>query len=404
MALPVRLVERTPAKRIYAFLGWGLFAFFLLYVPWFAHKPARIDQFSQVLAFAVAILGLNLVLGFSGQISLGHSVFVGLGAYTTVILVADHHWGYLTTFPVSFALCFVAGVVVGLPALRIRGLYLAVVTLSFAVVFPTLVLHYDTLTNGANGKQASTKMTPPSWISGIFDPKTRFGPVAYRYMVLLVIAAIMFLLVRNLMASRVGRSMIATRDNQTSAAVSGVNLPLVRVLSFGMSGAVAGVAGSMLMIQNPQAVDTRFDVTLAIFLVVALVIGGVATLWGAVPGALAFIFVPYYTTQWTEKLNWLKGRPGAGSIAGVIYGIVLLLFVFVLPGGVMDGIHRLRRRLVRVIPNPSWLPAAARHSAVEAAPTPVAAPADTEPLASADAEAPPPMPDLTSTTNRGSNA
>jgi branched-chain amino acid transport system permease protein len=162
--------------------------------------------------------------------------------------------------------------------------------------------------------------------------------------------------VRNLVKSRVGRAIIAQRDNQTSAATSGVNLAYLKTLTFGVSAAVAGVAGSLLMIETPQATDTKFGLELAIFLVVALVIGGVATLWGAIPGALAFVFIPYYARQWSDNFSFLEGRPGAGAISGVFYGALLLVFIFVLPGGVMDGIRRIKARVVKVIPNPSWLP------------------------------------------------
>src|SRR5437763_7890784 len=113
-----KLVERTPAHRTYKLVGWILGVGFPVYLPWFADKPARIDQFSQVVCYAVAILALDLVIGFSGQISLGHSAFVGIGAYTTVILVADHHWQYLATIPVGFVLSFLVGLWLGLPALR----------------------------------------------------------------------------------------------------------------------------------------------------------------------------------------------------------------------------------------------------------------------------------------------
>jgi branched-chain amino acid transport system permease protein len=383
------LTQRTPAHRIYRAVGFVLAAAALIYIPWFANRPARIDQFSQVVAYAVAILGINLVIGFSGQISLGHSAFVGIGAYTTVILVADHDWSYFATLPVAFALTFVVGVLVGLPALRIRGLYLAVVTLAVATVFPTLVIKYESLTGGPNGKQAPTKLVPPDWTP--WDARDRFGAVAYRYFVILLIAIVMFLLARNLLRSRVGRAVIALRDNQTSAATSGVNLPIYKTLMFGVSAALAGVAGSLLMIQQPQATDTRFGVELAIFLVVALVLGGVATIAGAIPSALIFVFLPYYAVQWSENISFLEGRPGAGAISGVIYGVLLLVFVFVLPGGVMDGIRRLKARVVRIMPNPSWLPEGHAEVVIEEAPPSPFPELVTEPS----------TPDLTSTTTRG---
>ena len=161
MAL-VTLRQGTPAHRAYVIGAWTIVALGLLYVV-FAHslpvtlfsldKSFRISQINDVVCYAVAILGLNLVIGYSGQLSLGQSAFVGLGAYTTIILVADHGWSYFATLPVSVALCFVVGLIVGLPALRIRGLYLAIVTLAVAYVFPTLVLKYDWLTGGPNGKK-----------------------------------------------------------------------------------------------------------------------------------------------------------------------------------------------------------------------------------------------------------
>ena len=347
------VTQRSPQHRAYQIVGWAIAAVVVIGLPYFVGRPARIDQFSQVAAYAVAILGLNLVIGFSGQISLGHSAFVGIGAYTTVLLVADRKWNYFATMPVAFVLCFVVGVLVGIPALRIRGLYLAVVTLALATVFPTLVLKYDSFTGGPNGKLARARLLPPSWTP--WDARSRFGPVAYRYFVIVGIAVVMFVLARNLMRGRVGRAVIASRDNQTSAAVNGVNLAVYKTLTFGFSAAFAGVAGSLLMIQQPQATDTKFGVALAIFLVVALVLGGVGTIAGAIPGGLLFVFVPYYASHWSNNFSFLEGRPGAGEVAGVLYGALLLAFVFILPGGVMDGLRRLRVRIIHIVPNPAWL-------------------------------------------------
>jgi branched-chain amino acid transport system permease protein len=389
MAL-VTLTERTPAHRAYKMFFWALLIAALIYAPYFAGQPARISQFTQVLCYAIAIMSLDLVIGFSGQISLGHSAFVGLGAYTTIILVADYDWNYLATIPIAFALTFVVGVVVGLPALRIRGLYLAVVTLAVATVFPTLVIKYESMTGGPNGKQSSDRFLPPDWTP--WDPRSRFGPLAWHYFVILAFGIVLFILVRNMVKSRVGRAIIAQRDNQTSAATSGINLAAVKTLTFGVSAAVAGVAGSLLMIETPQATDTKFGLQLAIFLVVALVIGGVATLWGAIPGALAFVFIPYYARQWADNFGFLEGRPGAGAISEVFYGALLLVFIFVLPGGVMDGVRRIKARIVKVIPNPSWLPEDHAEIIVSDAPVSAFPELVTEPTAD----------DLTSTTTRGS--
>ncbi len=376
----IQLKQGTPAHRVYQWGAWLLVAFIFVYVlfayktgfaPGSIDKAFRISQINDVIAYAVAILGLNLVIGYSGQLSLGHSAFVGLGAYTTIILVSDHNWSYYATIPVAAALCFVIGLIVGLPALRIRGLYLAIVTLSVAFVFPTLVLKYGSLTGGPNGKKPArgkARLDPPSWMP--FHNAGRIAGPLWIYSISMFIAIVLFLLARNFVKSRPGRALVAVRDNQTSAAVSGVTLPLYKAFAFGMSAAFGGVAGSMLMMNRPFASDIQFSLNLAIFLVVGLVIGGAGTISGAVPGALVYVFVPYFMSAWTNDqsgmpigirqitkplFSWLSKRQGGGSIAGVFFGILLLIAVFVLPGGVIDGLRRLRARIVSVVPNPGWL-------------------------------------------------
>jgi branched-chain amino acid transport system permease protein len=386
MAL-LTLQQRSPQHRAGQLVGWAIAIAVVISLPYHAGTIVRIDQYCEVAAFAVAILGLNLVIGYAGAISLGHSAFVGLGAYTTVILVADHGWSYFATLPVAFAICFAVGVVLGLPALRIRGFYIAVVTLSLATVFPTLVVRYASLTGGANGIVARDKLLPPDWTP--WDRRDRFGPPTYRYFVIVTIAALMFVLARNLVRSRVGRALIALRDNQTIAATNGVNVAAYKVLAFGASAAFAGIAGSLLMIDRPVASQTRFDVTMAIFLVVGLVVGGVATISGAIPGAILYVFLPYYTTVWSTNVSFFEDRLGAPD--GLLYGALLLAVVFVLPGGLVDGLRRVRRRVVRIVPNPSWRPRAEnveQERATEAGATPDDARhgrADTVPVRSQEA-------------------
>jgi branched-chain amino acid transport system permease protein len=185
---------------------------------------------------------------------------------------------------------------------------------------------------------------------------------------------VLFVCARNFLKSRPGRALVSVRDNQTSAAVNGVNLSLYKAMAFGVSAAYGGVAGSMLMMNRPFASDVQFGLTLAIFLIVGLVVGGAGTVSGAVPGALIYVFVPYFMSEWTTDqagipwglrqaseplFDWLETRQGGGAIAGVFFGLGLMVFVFVLPGGFIDGMRRLRARVVQVIPNPSWL----RHAA-----------------------------------------
>ena len=344
------LTQRSLPHRALRLIGWAIGVAVIIYLPYQANQ-VRIDQYSQVAAIAVALLGLNLLLGYAGEISLGHSAFVGIGAYTTMILVADHDWGYFTTLPMAFVICFLVGVVLGIPALRIHGVYLAIVTWALAVVFPAVILKYGSLTGGTNGKSSQDKILPPDWTP--WDARDRTGPPTYRYFVIVGIAALMFLLARNLMRSRIGRALIAQRDNQTSAATSGVNVALYKTLVFGTSAAFAGVAGSLLMMIRPQATETQFGVNLAIYLFVGVVVGGVGAMSGAIPGALIFVFVPYYAAKWSTDFSFMEGRLIAP--ADVLYGVLLLAVVFVLPGGVMDGVRRIGRRIVHIRPNPSWV-------------------------------------------------
>ncbi len=364
--MAISLVEGTPKHRAYVWGSWAVGLAVLLAVPFiklpevFGNPTGQMLNWNRVLAYAVAILGLNLVIGFSGQISLGHSAFLGIGAYTTVILVADHHWSYFAALPVAFALPFLVGCVVGLPALRIRGLYLVVVTFALAVAFPTVILRYHTLTGGANGKNAPGTLEPPAWTP--FDPRERIDPYRYRYYVLLAVAALMFLLVRNMINSRAGRALIAQRDNPIAASISGVQVPINKVLVFGLSAGFCGVAGWMLIVNLPFASDVSFSVALSITLIIGLVMGGGATVSGAIPGAVLVVIVNYLLEQLTEKehlgpisMKWLATRQGKGGIVSIAFGVLLLLFVFLLPGGVIDGVRRLRLRIVRVLPHPSWL-------------------------------------------------
>jgi branched-chain amino acid transport system permease protein len=376
--MPIKLRERSAAHRAYVLLPWAVAIGALVYVPFagtFGFSPASIDspfrigQLNQVMAYAVAILGLNIVTGFSGQLSLGQSAFVGVGAYTTVILVADHGWNYYATIPAAVLVCFVAGLAIGIPATRIRGLYLAVVTLVVAYVFPALILRYDWLTGGPNGKgpaRTEAKLLPPSWVP--FADEGRLAGPLWVYCLCLALAAVLFVLARTFIRSAPGRALIAVRDHETGAAASGINVALYKATAFGISAVCGGLAGTMLMLNRPFASDVQFAPKVGIFLVVGLVVGGVGTISGSVVGAFVYFFMPYFVSQWTfdqggmppvlrqvtsPLFKWLHPA-GAGAV-DIFFGLALLLLMFVLPGGFVNGFRRLRARVVTVVPEPQWL-------------------------------------------------
>lgn len=311
--------------------------------PYVAGTVSRVDTLSQIAAYSVAAIGLIVVMGYCGQVSLAHSAFVGLGGFTTVILAADHGWPYLATVPVAALIGTGVGAVIGLPSLRIRGLYLAVVTLAIAALFPSLVLEFEELTGGTSGKLAVDAMHAPDWLW--VNPYTREGPAILRFYAIALVCVVMMLLARSLVRSRYGRAMIAVREAPLSAATSGIHVGWIKILAFAVSGLYGGVAGALLAIQLPHASDTRYTLDLSIMLLVAVLAGGVNRLSGAVPAAIVLVTLRVFVPDWSEVLPTLSGGDG-GQVVGIVSGLLLLLIVFLAPGGIADGLAWLGSRLV----------------------------------------------------------
>jgi branched-chain amino acid transport system permease protein len=351
---PFTIEQGSPAHRILQVAGAAVVLAAILSVPFLFEEP-RVVLFTQAAAFAVAVLGLNIVTGFSGQISLGHSAFMGTGAYTTAILVADHGWSFYATIPVSAAICFIVGVLVGIPALRLEGLYLAIATTGLAVIFPNLVNKLDSLTGGSNGKRLGrdTRILAPEWTG--WDP--RDDAHKFVYLVVVAIAAVLFLLARNMVRSRSGRALIALRDNAVGAEVSGIDLARYKVLAFGISAMYAGIAGSLFMFTQRVATATNFSLNRSIELVTGVVVGGLASLPGSVLGGLLVVFLP----------DW-AGDFSNGTLSGAVYGGLLIVIIAIRPGGLADLFQRIGRFFVRVVPRPPRRRAEDPPTAVDATP------------------------------------
>jgi branched-chain amino acid transport system permease protein len=288
----------------------------LLYLPQY-FKPFQVGLFNKVFALALAAVGLNLLTGYGGLISLGHGAFFGIGAYTTAVLVADHDWPHFATLGAAALLCFVVGALVGLPALRIKGLYLALVTLALATLFPELIKRFSDITGGTQGKTVPLpkRFRAPEW-TGLADDQ-------WKYYVFLAILVVAMVLVRNLVRSRVGRALIATRDNETAAEAMGVNLAAYRIITFGISAMLAGIGGC-LWVWNSSSIDSgQVGIDLSINLLVAVVIGGAATIVGPALGTYLLVFIP----QWLPQ-----ERP---ELSPVLFGLSLILLMRVAPGGIL---------------------------------------------------------------------
>jgi len=289
--------------------------------------------FGRAIAFAVAALGLNLLTGYNGQVSIGHGAFFGFGAYTTAILMKDHDWPFLATLPVVAVAGLVVGAAVGFPALRVKGLYLALVTLGLAALFPDLVTRFVRGTGGTTLVQIP-KVTAPGWATG-FAPQDD----QWRYYLVLAVAAVLALLAWNLVRGRFGRALIAVREHEAAAATVGIDLARVKVSAFAVSAAYAAVAGSLLVLVTGLANAGRVETfQLSIDFLVIIVIGGIGTVLGPIVGAWLFVFLE----DWTKQVF-----PDTPLLSPALFGVALILFVYVLPDGLIGGARRVTRRLRR---------------------------------------------------------
>jgi branched-chain amino acid transport system permease protein len=293
-------------------------------------------QLTRVIIYAIAIAGLNIATGYTGLVSVGHSAFFGLGAYTTAILVAHDGWRPELTIPVAAAVCFVVGVFVGLPALRIRGLYLAIATLAFGVAFPEVVDRFASLTGGTAGLDIDfTALKPPKWTG-----YTLFEETHWLYWLSVALLVLVMIIVHNIVRSRYGLAMMASRDNEIAAAASGVNLAAIKTFSFGVSGALAGVGGCLFaMYLGSLNADSSFTLLNAIALLTGLIIGGESTRFGPILGGLTVVYIPYYTSS-----------IGQGESSAVLFGAVLIAIIFIAPEGITGAALRFARRVLVVIP------------------------------------------------------
>lgn len=288
--------------------------------------------FAKALYIGIAALGLNVLTGYNGQVSIGHGAFFGFGAYTTAILMNDHGWDFLATLPVVAVASFAVGAAVGFPALRVKGLYLALITLGLAALFPDLVTKYVHGTGGTTLVQPPLPTTP-AWATG-FAPQSD----QWRYYLALAIAIVMFVLAWNLVRGRFGRALLAVRDHDAAASTIGIDLARIKVGAFAISALYAGIAGSVGVMVTGLANAGRIETfELSIDFLVAVVIGGTATVVGPIVGAWTFVFL--------EKLAQ-DAFPDQALLSPAIFGVTLIVLLFVLPDGIVGGARRVGRALL----------------------------------------------------------
>ena len=281
-------------------------------------------QMTMVLVYAIALLGLNILTGYNGQISLGHGAFYAIGAYATAVLMDKFGWPYWATLPVAAAVCLVAGFLFGLPALRLEGPYLALATFALAVALPQL-LKYKHLEEWTGGVQGIVITKPESPFATLFGQTMNSD--RWLYLFTLAVTVVMFVIGWNLLRGRIGRALIAIRDQPVAASSMGIDNAMYKSLAFGVSAMFTGVAGALGAIAVAFVAPDSFTVFLSLSLMVGMVIGGLASISGAFFGALVVQFVPNVADHIS------KAAPGA------IYGAMLILFMYVMPTGIVGAIR-----------------------------------------------------------------
>jgi len=294
----------------------------------------RTFQFTLVMVYATALLGLNILTGYNGQISLGHGAFYALGAYCAAVLMDQAGAPYWATIPAAAAVCLVAGFLFGLPALRLEGLYLALATFALGVAMPQL-LKYDHFAKWTGGVQGIVIAKPeaPAFFPQMGLP---LNPDQWLYFFTLAVTLVMFLLAWNLLRGRIGRALVAIRDQHIAAEAMGVNNAIYKSLAFGVSAMYTGVAGALSAIAIQYVAPDSFNIFVSIVFVVGIVVGGLASISGALYGALFIQFVPNIADEISKAAPW------------AIFGIFMLGFVYLMPTGVAGAVRLLlaRRRSI----------------------------------------------------------
>lgn len=291
--------------------------------------PAVLPQFlllqiSLMLTYAMAILGLNLLLGFSGQVCLAQGAFFACGAYTTAILAAKYGFDPLLTLPIAAIVTGFLGVLIGLPALRLGGLQLAIVTFGIAMVVPQLILKLDKFTNGVTGISIDQPQ-PPAWFTGSGE--------VWLYCLCVAGAAICVAVMIRMLRGDTGRMLRALRDNPLIAESLGIDLTRARLAVFAVSSGFAGLAGGLYAIVNAYISPQSFLAAKSIEILIGAIVGGIASISGAFLGAIFVVFVP----EWTAEID--------PAVGGLIYGLCLIAMMLLARDGLAGLVIKVLGRI-----------------------------------------------------------
>ena len=369
-------------RQVIGFAAFAAFAVFVFLLPGASIGGLQFDgigdfkaqQYAYVGIFLIALLGLNILTGYTGQISLGHGAFMAIGGYTSAILMAgnEQFGGSISgglkdvyTLPFAALVAGLVGLAFGLPALRLSGLYLALATFAVAVAMPSAVKRFAEFTGGGTGINlfGEPELTGAIEPVEIFDRELTFND--WLYYLCWSIALVAFVVAWLILRGRTGRAFRAVRDSETAAVSSGVSLARYKTLAFGISAAFAGLAGGLYAIANTFVNPDTFPIALSIFLLIGVVVGGLGMLSGLVIGAIFIHFLPLWAqgqdlgSVLPDRVvqggnvdipllgDWFfKGTSAPGGPA-VVYGVVLILLMFLIPNGIAGLFRRAGQAIVR---------------------------------------------------------
>ncbi|HEX7837701.1 MAG TPA: branched-chain amino acid ABC transporter permease, partial [Kofleriaceae bacterium] len=303
----------------------------------FVASGYHVFQLTQIAVYAIAVLGLNLLTGFSGQISLGNGAFYALGAYTAVILMTHGGVPYWLTPPLAGAACFGAGWAFGRAVTRLEGLYLALATFALAVATPQ-ILKLDALERWTGGAQGIVLTKPTSPISGVLSDDQ------WLYFFCLAAAIVLFVVAWNVVRGRTGRALLALRDHPIAAGTMGIDVVAYKSAAFGVSAAYTGIAGALGALVAGFVGPDSFQIFLSIQILVGGVVGGIASIFGTLFGAAFIELVPDLTKQVSEispALHWLA------DLQYPAYGVLLIVTMLAMPGGIAWLVHSVKIRIAQ---------------------------------------------------------
>ncbi|HXQ18527.1 MAG TPA: branched-chain amino acid ABC transporter permease [Acidimicrobiales bacterium] len=284
-------------------------------------------QAGQVAFYAIALAGLTLLTGINGQISLGSGGFMAVGAFTLALLYTHTNWNLVPELAIAVAVSVVAGGIIGIPATRLRGPYLAGMTLTVALGLPYVTNQYNSIFGGDQGLTTP----PPTGPSDI-------NPEQWLAWIQLLCALIVLVLLGNLLRSRFGRSFRAVRDDEIAASLAGINVPRTKVIAFMVSSGCAGLAGALLALSAGVTNSAEFPLALSIYLLAGVVLGGTGSLMGVWWGAIIVVYLP---NEWARSLAnaFHANSLVSANLAIIIFGLVLVVMMMVAPAGIQGALR-----------------------------------------------------------------